>query len=843
MTRNERVIAGLCLGAVACLGAAPPAHAGGPGGAQFFLDPIQFEQTMADIGKVSKAQWDFKPDFAAPGSILGIPGVLDINSHPVIAPGVWTDAAGNDVWPPEVDNVQFLSNLTPGTGPLTLGSGIFYAKAPFQGLDNNMLGADFFVESFDIISGPPAGDNHTAISFELLQLAFGFPPPVFLVSVFNKNEELIGIFQIDGLENQKIFLGILAPPGDTIQRIDIWDQSGGPEGISSLALYQQQLPACPGDCGFPPDKVVNIVDFLALIAQWGGPGSCDLNGDGVVSNQDFLLLLALWGPCPTPTNDECVDKEIIDRLDPAAETVVHFDMYGSTPSPEGIQCIGIDPNPFKDSWYCLRNVTDTKKLVTVLGTVDLLVEVTAGCVCPPGPLVTCGRLIFGDAVFPLQPGEEVCLRLINDLQLPNDVLKGDLIIRNEPIQVQPVNFFTDPGLFEEAAFEAGKFAKAVWDFKPDHVPPGTPGLPIGDFLDILSHPVNAPGVWLDAAGTDLWPPEVDNVRFASNLIPQGPWKPRGTPDALAYWKAGSLPGLDNNALTANYFVDSFDIISGPPAGDNHTAIAFEVLQLPGFGFPDPVFIISVYDKNEQEIGSLTLTALPGQKLFVGILSKDPAVTIGRVDIWDTSGGSEGISFIALYQQQSEICANDCGVGNVDEGEACAGDEYVDVINGGCNSVPPVFGAAQCGDTVCGTGSTFSLAGAASRDTDWYLVDLPDPDGDGVEELRARLSSEFDGVCFIIDGVGPGGVPCNPVVVGTPGSAINCDPTGDAFACLPAPGTYAVFVATSGFSGSPCVDGDNDYTVTITCDPCPPGAMPSGAFDAETSAQMLAPVSP
>jgi hypothetical protein len=72
MTRHKRVIAGFCLGAVACLGAAPPAHAGGPGGAQFFLDPIQFEQTMADIGKLSKAQWDFKPDFMPPASIVPV---------------------------------------------------------------------------------------------------------------------------------------------------------------------------------------------------------------------------------------------------------------------------------------------------------------------------------------------------------------------------------------------------------------------------------------------------------------------------------------------------------------------------------------------------------------------------------------------------------------------------------------------------------------------------------------------------------------------------------------------------------------------------------------------------
>ncbi|MHC4767646.1 MAG: hypothetical protein ACYTEI_02915 [Planctomycetota bacterium] len=56
--------------------------------------------------------------------------------------------------------------------------------------------------------------------------------------------------------------------------------------------------ACPWDCGVPSDGVVNVVDFLALLAQWGQVGtSCDFNGDGVNIN-DFLVQLANWGPCP-----------------------------------------------------------------------------------------------------------------------------------------------------------------------------------------------------------------------------------------------------------------------------------------------------------------------------------------------------------------------------------------------------------------------------------------------------------------------------------------------------------------------------------------------------------------
>ena len=44
--------------------------------------------------------------------------------------------------------------------------------------------------------------------------------------------------------------------------------------------------------------VVNVIDFLALLAQWGQVGApCDFDGNGVDVN-DFLEMLANWGPCP-----------------------------------------------------------------------------------------------------------------------------------------------------------------------------------------------------------------------------------------------------------------------------------------------------------------------------------------------------------------------------------------------------------------------------------------------------------------------------------------------------------------------------------------------------------------
>ncbi|MHC4786600.1 MAG: NHL repeat-containing protein, partial [Planctomycetota bacterium] len=65
-------------------------------------------------------------------------------------------------------------------------------------------------------------------------------------------------------------------------------------------------PPCPCDCADPPDGTVSVLDFLALLAQWGTPGPCDCADppDGTVSVLDFLALLAGWGDCPSGVEEE-----------------------------------------------------------------------------------------------------------------------------------------------------------------------------------------------------------------------------------------------------------------------------------------------------------------------------------------------------------------------------------------------------------------------------------------------------------------------------------------------------------------------------------------------------------
>ncbi|MHC4219869.1 MAG: hypothetical protein ACYSU7_15615 [Planctomycetota bacterium] len=87
-----------------------------------------------------------------------------------------------------------------------------------------------------------------------------------------------------------------SPPGNsvvydgTVPGLDVTGTLGG--------CLIEILPCCPPD--FDYNCIVDVVDFLILLANWGTDpgGPPDLDGNGDVDVNDFLLLLAAWGPCP-----------------------------------------------------------------------------------------------------------------------------------------------------------------------------------------------------------------------------------------------------------------------------------------------------------------------------------------------------------------------------------------------------------------------------------------------------------------------------------------------------------------------------------------------------------------
>jgi hypothetical protein len=85
--------------------------------------------------------------------------------------------------------------------------------------------------------------------------------------------------------------------GDGLADLVVGAYGANPGGnLGAGESYVVFGPSCPWDCA-DGDGNVGIVDFLALLAQWGGPGACDADGGGI-GIPDFLELLAHWGPCP-----------------------------------------------------------------------------------------------------------------------------------------------------------------------------------------------------------------------------------------------------------------------------------------------------------------------------------------------------------------------------------------------------------------------------------------------------------------------------------------------------------------------------------------------------------------
>ncbi|MCH8151082.1 MAG: hypothetical protein IH830_01755 [Planctomycetes bacterium] len=272
-----------------------------PKGANFFLDPAAFEAAVSAAGKISKATWNFKPNNLPPASVVAIDDPQNINTHSADPDDPWTDAGGDDLWPPELDNVSFQSNDGPNPqppGPNPGGvDGLAFATDGFLGLPTNALLANTFVDSFDILSGPPAGDNHTAMALEIITASSGGGG--IFVTVHDMNEEPVGKIDIDVASEEKAFLGIVMEDGLSIGRVNLYDPTDGAEGISVITVYLSGGPACPWDLNGSGD--VGILDLLALLAAWGpceAPCPPDFDGGGTVDIFDLLTLIANWGACP-----------------------------------------------------------------------------------------------------------------------------------------------------------------------------------------------------------------------------------------------------------------------------------------------------------------------------------------------------------------------------------------------------------------------------------------------------------------------------------------------------------------------------------------------------------------
>lgn len=180
----------------------------------------------------------------------------------------------------------------------------------------------------------------------------------------------------------------------------------------------------------------------------------------------------------------------------------------------------------------------------------------------------------------------------------------------------------------------------------------------------------------------------------------------------------------------------------------------------------------------------------------------------------SGAGAEGAFELILSEDgvpcggaaQCEVLPVDCQKGDAIEGEFEGGfgcGVPVDAFNGGCNSVPEVYGTIECGQTICGSAEWDGF----TRDTDWYLITVTNSN----TFTWSMLESSFDWVLIIADIT----LGCSaPVEV--PTARGRAGHSGSLTATL-GPGTYRMFVAPDFTDKVACPSG---YRVSLSCDsPC------------------------
>ena len=270
----------------------------------FFTDQGAFDAAVAAAGKVLKGIEDFEePD----------DGILAVTCDPL-------DENCNDgiFSPGEIlYNVAFQSNFSdPGMTP-GIGTGIIFISGGMIGNANDLVGANTFAESTDIMSFNP---NHTAMTMMVWD---GIGGPFIDVRVFDKNNALMGQTSVSSTNPAGTFVGVVVV-GNTIGRINLSAPGGSGELLLEMAAYigaegecgdgtcdpGETCESCPEDCGpcpFCGDGVVNGSEECDPPDDSACPGECqpDCNCPSVGCKDYEVLAPGDWKGSTCGMGDDC----------------------------------------------------------------------------------------------------------------------------------------------------------------------------------------------------------------------------------------------------------------------------------------------------------------------------------------------------------------------------------------------------------------------------------------------------------------------------------------------------------------------------------------------------------
>jgi hypothetical protein len=176
---------------------------------------------------------------------------------------------------------------------------------------------------------------------------------------------------------------------------------------------------------------------------------------------------------------------------------------------------------------------------------------------------------------------------------------------------------------------------------------------------------------------------------------------------------------------------------------------------------------------------------------------------------DGYGGEFGNYTLDIWEYFVPVCP--CTGSEVPEGEVGCGNP--DTHNGGCNTFdPPVydpatFSVVSCNTSYCGTTGTDDAA--SIRDTDWYLLDMPQAD-----TVHFTVTSAVGVNMFVLGDIIS--TNCGAVSLIDQNNASDCIPATIDFAA-PA-GENFLWVGPDVFSGLGCPP--HEYIMEIACDVVP-----------------------
>jgi CxxC motif-containing protein (DUF1111 family) len=143
-------------------------------------------------------------------------------------------------------------------------------------------------------------DNIDDADFQALLACYTGPEETYSGGVIADHPCAVFDVNLDGSIDETDFAVFLMVYEGGQEHCDLWNALAAAVEPIAVDVPKECLaqPSCEGDLN--GDDVVDVLDLLVLLDDWGPCAGCnsDLNGDDVVDVLDLLILLDAWGPCP-----------------------------------------------------------------------------------------------------------------------------------------------------------------------------------------------------------------------------------------------------------------------------------------------------------------------------------------------------------------------------------------------------------------------------------------------------------------------------------------------------------------------------------------------------------------